>query len=833
MYRPQPSRGDGPAPPALHLAGGPGAPARQPQGARTEGWLVVPDRVSLLADVAEIVSRSHDLRETLANVIDLVAKRLDADACSIYLTDTDLHHLTLTATNGLDPASVRVVRLAFGEGLVGLAAERGEPVAIERAREHPQYRYFPETREERFESLLAAPLIVQGVTIGVLVVQTAERRAFDRHDVELLQTCAQLLAPVVINARLLDSVASTEQDRARIVSDLAAAGIIQPRAQRAPDQRNIELRGIATSRGVAIGPVFRLPPPVDLERMEYTPSRDAKREKADLMNALAEARREIDAMRSVVGERFGPEFAAVFHTQTQILEDHGFLQKLEVEIEHEPNALVSLRRVLDAYRETFERIEDPYFRERGADVQDVGGRVMEKLLGVRFHVPSLEPGSVVVVDQILPALFAQLDMDMVAAIVSEHGGPTSHGAIFARTLEIPAVTGVSGLLKEARDGEPAIVDGGSGRLYLSPDDSLRVEYERAQHQYSVAIEHLDAMRERPAETRDGRRITLSANVGLLNDLRLTDKHGAEGVGLFRTELLALAHRGFPNEEEQEQLYEKVCSSMAPRPVTIRTLDLGGDKEIPNLGLDAEDNPQLGCRSIRLTLENRRVFRAQLRAILRASAHGNVRLMLPMISGVGELREAKEVIEQAKRELEHAAIPFDRDLPVGMMVEVPSAALIAPILAEECDFFSIGTNDLTQYTLAVDRGNERVAHLYNPLHPSVLMLIDQTVRAGAAAGIPVSLCGEMATNPLAVPTLVGLGIGELSGAPSAVPLVKEIIRALDSRDAERDARAALSARTAEEVHGLGAKRLAEAGLLEHPDVGQWLRGLTAPWLAGLG
>jgi phosphotransferase system enzyme I (PtsP) len=801
------------------------------QAGRGKGWIAIPDRVSLLADVAEIVSRSHDLRETLANVIDLVAKRLDADACSIYLTDTDLNHLTLTATNGLDPASIRVVRLAFGEGLVGLAADRCEPVAIERAREHPQYRYFPETREERFESLLAAPLIVQGVTIGVLVVQTVDRRAFDRRDVELLQTCAQLLAPVVINARLLDSVTSNEQDRARIVSDLAAAGIIHPRSERTPGQRNIELRGIATSRGVAIGPVFRLPPPVDLEHMDYVPRQDAEREKADLLDALAEARREIDSMRAVVGERFGPEFAAVFYTQMQILEDHGFLQKLEAEIEREPNALVSLRRVLDAYQETFERIEDPYFRERGADVQDVGRRVMEKLLGVRFHIPTLEEGSVVVVDQILPALFAQLEMNKVAAIASEHGGPTSHGAIFARTLEIPAVTGVTGLMLEARDGEPAIVDGGAGRLYLAPDDSLRSEYERAQQQYSVAVEHLDAMRQRPAETRDGRRITLSANVGLLNDLRLTEKHGAEGVGLFRTELLALAHRGFPSEEEQEQLYEKVVSTMAPRPVTIRTLDLGGDKDIPNIGFEAEENPQLGCRSIRLTLENRRVFRAQLRAILRASAHGNVRLMLPMISGVGELVEAREVIDQARSELDRAGIAYDPDIPIGMMVEVPSAALIAPILAAECDFFSIGTNDLTQYTLAVDRGNERVAHLYNPLHPSVLMLIDQTVRAGASANIPVSLCGEMATNPLAVPILVGLGIGELSGAPSAVPLVKEIIRALDSRDAERDARAALSARTAEDVHAIGAARLAELGLLDHPDVGEWIRGLTEPFLGG--
>ena len=481
--------------------------------------------------------------------------------------------------------------------------------------------------------------------------------------------------------------------------------------------------------------------------------------------------------------------------------------------------------MLAAYNKTFARIEDPYFRDRMMDVEDVGRRVMEQILGERHQTAPLVEGAVVVTDKLLPSHFARLDLEKVSALVSEHGGPTSHGAIFARTLEIPAVTGVLGICDEARSRETAIVDGSTGQIFLSPDESLRAEYHRAQHRYAVAAEHLDAVRERPAETRDGRSITLSANVGLLNDLRLTDKHGAEGVGLFRTELLALAHRGFPSEEEQHQLFERVCSMIAPRPITIRTLDLGGDKGIPNIGLDDEENPQLGCRSIRLTLEHRREFRAQLRAILRASAQGNVRLLLPMISGVGELREAKRLIRQSMEDLDEAQVAYDPQIRIGVMIEVPSAALIAPVLAAECDFFSIGTNDLTQYTLAVDRGNERVAHLYNPLHPSILTLIDLSLRAAERAGIPVSLCGEMASNPLAVPILLGLGIGELSGAPAAVPVVKEIVRSLDSRDAAEDARRALAAGTAEEVHTIGAERLRGAGLLDHPDLGSWLRPIV--------
>jgi phosphotransferase system enzyme I (PtsP) len=771
--------------------------------------------------VAEIVSRSHDLDETLNNVVDLVAKRLDADACSIYLTGADIRHLTLSATVGLYKEAVGRVQLRFGEGLVGLAAKRREPVVIEHAREHPDYRYFPETGEERFVSLMAVPLIVRGVPIGVLAVQTRVARRFERRDVDVFQTCAQLIAPVVINAQFLALVGENEEERARSNAELAGSGIPVAVDEAARSEHSMELRGIPTARGVAIGPVYRLEDPLDLSQLDYVPNSDPDQEGRELLSALQEARRELDGIRDELGAQLGPEFAAVFHTHIQILEDKGFVAKLEDEVRVTGNALQALRDVLTAYRKTFQRIEDPYFRERVVDVEDVGRRVMERLLGVRRHAIPLTEGSIVVADNILPGHFARLEVDKVAAIVSEHGGPTSHGAIFARTLEIPAVTGIAGIHRMVRPGETAIVDGREGRVYLSPDERLTAEYRRAQQRYAVVVEHLDALRDRPGETRDGRRIALTANVGLMRDLRLVERHGAEGIGLFRTEMLAFAHRGFPEEEEQAQLYQRVAKALAPRPVTIRTLDLGGDKEIASLGVGEEENPQLGCRSIRLSLVNEGIFRAQLRAILRASTLGNIRLLLPMISSLGELRGARAMLEEAKRELARSGIPFNEKLPVGIMVEVPSAALTADALARECDFLSIGTNDLTQYTLAVDRGNEHVAHLYDPLHPAVIALIDRSVRAAARAGISVSLCGEVAGDPLAVPLLVGLGIEEFSGAPSAVPVVKEIVRALDSGEVAADARAACRAGTAAEVHAIGAARLREAGLLEHPDIGSWL------------
>jgi phosphotransferase system enzyme I (PtsP) len=780
----------------------------------------IPDRVTLLADVAEIVSRSHDLNETLSNVVDLVAKRLDADVCSLYLCGSDLSRLVLRATVGLHRDAVHHVELSLDEGLVGLAAERKAPVVIDRAREHPRYKYFPETGEERFESLMAVPLMVRGRASGVLAVQTTVPRHFDQGDVDTLVTCAQLLTPVVVNAQMLESVSRSDREQAEDDASLEHAGV--PIAGRRTPRRefSLELRGIPAARGIAIGEVHKLG--ADFANVTYEPSESAEQEEADVMRAILEARRELDDTRDEMGEQFGPDFAAVFHTHIQILEDTGFLEKLKDAVRRTGNALEALRSVLAIYRKTFERIEDPYFRERAWDVEDVGRRVIERLLGVREDAPALTDGAIVVVDNILPGYFARLDLDKVGAIISEHGGATSHGAIFARTLEIPAVTGVEGIQEKARSGELAIIDGAEGRVYLSPDEHLVAEYQRARERYDVAIHHLDAMRDLPAETRDGRRIQLTANVGLASDLRLVEQHGADGIGLFRTELLVLAHRGFPAEDEQEVLYERVAKALAPRPVTIRTLDLGGDKDIADFGIAEEANPQLGCRSIRLSLEREGLFRAQLRAILRASEHGNVRLMLPMVSSIEELHAARKVIEQAKRELEMSGRSYDREIPVGLMIEVPSAAILADAFARECDFFSIGTNDLTQYTLAVDRTNEHVAHLYEPLHPAVLNLIDNTARAAHRAGISCSVCGELASNPLAVPLLVGLGITELSSTPSAVPVVKEIIHALDAGDLDADARAAREASTAAEVHRIGARRLRAAGLLDHPDIGPWLR-----------
>jgi len=786
--------------------------------------------MTLVADVAGIVSSSHDLSETLGNVVELVARRLDADVCSVYLSDADRKYLTLSATKGLDANSIGRVRIAFGEGLVGMAAKRQEPVVAERAQEHPDFRYFPETGEERYQSLMATPLFVRGKTIGALVVQTVEPRSFDQEDIGMLKTCAQLIAPVVMNSRLLDLVASTDEERIQLIDNLAlpfATPVSQSEeAQPTRPEHNVELDGIGISHGIAIGPIYHLGDPFAFESSEYVPSEDRADETSELFLAVIEARRELREVRDDAGSRFGPDFAAIFNTHIQILEDKGFISRLENAVEATGNAYEALCSVLDSYREMFDKMKDPYFRERKMDIEDVGRRVMERLLGVRQQNVLLKEGAIIVAPQILPAYLVMMETEKVLGLVSEHGGETSHGAIFARTLEIPAVSGISGILEKARPGEIAIIDGASGKVFLSPDAELLREYQEAHEREGVIAGHLDALRDRPSETFDGHRVVLTANVGLINDLVGVQRHGAEGIGLFRTELQAIVRRGFPDEEEQQRMYQEVVDRIAPAPVTIRTLDLGGDKAAPTPERLEEENPQLGWRSIRLALSHEAEFRAQLRAILRVTTRGNVRILFPMISSLEEFRQVRAVLERAKADLRAAGDAFNPETPVGVMIEVPSAALIADSLAKECDFFSIGTNDLIQYALAVDRGNEYVAHLYEPLHPAVLMLIDRTARAARAAGIPLSICGEMASSPFSVPLLVGIGVTELSMTSSRVPMVKEVIRSLNSGDVAADARRALCAPSSEAVRQIAIDRLSKVGLLEHPDLGDLFRSMVS-------
>jgi phosphotransferase system enzyme I (PtsP) len=764
---------------------------------------VAPD---LLQDVGRLLTRSHDLREILDNVVRLVARRMHASACSIYLTDTDPSWLVLRATRGLRQKAVGKVRLRVGQGITGAAAAAGEPIAVPDVRCDPRMVLFPESGEQKFRSMLAVPLVVGDLRVGVLTFQTTEPHEFKPEEIELLEMIAAQVGSIVLNARLL-YLAS----HGGIPVDFVAA---QPEPAAFPPGSAV--RGLACSPGIAIGPVHVQPPALDLDRLDYEPSPRKGSEWRAVLHALRETIRQLSDVRQEVGLRLGQEFADVFTTHIMILEDQAFRARLRARVDEHGNGVRALVEVMAEYREMFASLRDQTLRERAADIEDVMRRVVGELLGLRQHSAPLGDGVIVVADRIAPGDFAVLETEKIAGVVTEHGGPTSHAAIFARSLEIPAVSGVQGLLARLRPSDVLVVDGIDGQVVVNPTREQRTVFLERAERHARASKRLDALRDLPAVTPDGVLVRLSANISGLYDLDHADTHGARGVGLFRTEALVLLAHSIPDEEEQYQVYRRVAERAHPEPVTVRCFDMGGDKAIGPDGR-AEENPQLGWRSVRMLLDRGDVFRAQLRAIVRAASVGNVRVMIPLVTTLDEVDASRALLDQVRAEL-----GSDAPLPFGVMVETPAAAAIAAHLAERTDFLSIGTNDLVQYTIGADRENERVAKLFDPFHPAVLAQIQRTAECARAAGIPCSVCGELAANPAGAPLLVGMGVGELSMAPQSIPAVRQMVRAVPLSLATELARAALRLGRGSDVRAHIAAAYSRLGLLDDPDLGALVR-----------
>lgn len=535
------------------------------------------------------------------------------------------------------------------------------------------------------------------------------------------------------------------------------------------------LKGIQASPGIAIAPVYLHDPeefPVEQRRID--PS-DILAEKARLQEAIKAVSEDFAATRAHVEDILGKEHAQIFDAHLLMLQDPMLLELTYPHIE-KYNAEYAFWTTFQNLRRQFEAFQDDYLRERGADLLGIAKRVLAKLGNwEKAGLDRLPDKAIVVARDLMPDDMAHLQPDRVLGLVTEVGGPTSHAIILARGLEIPAVVSVADALSDVRIGDMAIVDGRRGHFILNPDDKTLAQYrglaERLRKRKAGWVDSRDL----PAQTEDGVRVALQANVELSSEVHSAMDYGAEGVGLYRTEYLYISSDSLPDEASQVAAYSQMARRIAPHPLVIRTLDLGGDKMSHVLNTQTEMNPFLGLRSIRLTLRHRDLFKIQLRAILKASTVGNVKLMLPLISGIDELREALAVLNDVREELTREGVPFDLQCPVGVMIEVPSAALIADQLAREVDFFSIGTNDLIQYTLAVDRGNDLVAYLFEPFHPAVLRLIKGVVDAAHAQNIPVTVCGEMAGDPHSGLLLVGMGVDKLSMTPSALPEVKRAIR----------------------------------------------------------
>ncbi len=561
----------------------------------------------------------------------------------------------------------------------------------------------------------------------------------------------------------------------------------------------IFLQGIGVSPGVAVGEVvlFAHEGLSVVERV--LEEHGIPPEIARFEEALIQTRHQISKIQRKVSAILGEEHAGIFDAHLLVVDDRAFIDEVIRDLRKKQRNVESIiHQVAGRYIEMLSQVEDDYLRERAADVRDVTRRIIKNLMGdVVDRMDQIERPCIVAANDFSPSDTAGINRNMVHAFVTDQGSATSHTAIMARALEVPAVVGLHDITSRLKTGETVLVDGTKGQVIIRPTSEHLLIYARKAEEHKTILCELDTLKELPSETKDGSPVPIAANIELPSETDHVRKYGAKGVGLFRTEFLFL-DEDLPGEEEQARVYADVADQCAPDPVVIRTLDLGGDKFSSALSTAPELNPFLGWRAIRFCLAHPEFFKTQLRAILRAGAGRNISMMYPMISGLSEVLEANAILEECRNELTAEGLPCAEKLSVGVMIEIPSAALTADRIAPHVDFFSIGTNDLIQYTLAVDRVNENVAHLYQPTHAAILKLIHQVVRAGHAGRIPVAVCGEMAARPEFVPLLIGLGVNELSVSPPSVPMIKDVVRSLRLSECRALAKDALKGGTAVDI-----------------------------------
>lgn len=557
--------------------------------------------------------------------------------------------------------------------------------------------------------------------------------------------------------------------------------------------------GTGASAGIGIGKVVILKEEALVIRRETVA--DAAAEKERFKKAVEKSIEDTQALAADMAERIGEKEAEILNGHLMLLQDPMMTMEIEGKIDGEKLCSeAAIEDVCTMYADMFASMDDELMQQRAADMRDIKTRMQKVLLGVKsVDVSALPKGSVLVAEDLTPSVTAGINPENVTGIVTELGGRTSHSAILSRALEIPAVVAAAGILSQVADGDEIILDGESGEIFVKPDESVKKEYEVKRASYLAEKEELKKYIGKETITKDGVKVEVAANIGRPEDVERVLSYDAEGIGLFRTEFLFMDRTSMPTEEEQFEAYRKVAVAMNGKPVIIRTLDIGGDKEIPYMGLKKDENPFLGYRAIRFCLDRKDdIYRPQLRALLRASAFGAIKIMVPMVTCVEEYREAKALIHEIMDELDQKGIAYNKDIQVGIMVETAAASLMADVFAREVDFFSIGTNDLTQYTMSVDRGNDKVSYLYSTFNPAVLRSIRHIIKCGRKEGIMVGMCGEAASDPLMIPLLVAFGLNEFSMSASAVLRARKLITECDSRELQEMADKAMSFVTASEI-----------------------------------
>jgi phosphotransferase system enzyme I (PtsP) len=728
-------------------------------------------RISVIATLSRIIAESPEPRTSLQQTVRLLAETFSIDVCSIYLLERDRQQLTLMATIGLNQDSIGAISMRIDEGLTGLVLERREPLFVSDPASHPRFKLFAESGEERYTTYLGLPLIYHQDLLGVLVLQTVSPSGISQRDIEFFSAVAAQISALAAYTGLIDEL---EREREASRDPVPAGSETRPIRKR---PRTL-VRGIAAAPGFAFGTAHFLEGSLGFEEIEPIPAGDRSHESERFQEALREGQEE---MRQLT-ERLAsvPEAdLAVLQVQQSLLEDAALERRVRTTIEEGWTAEYALKEAVSHYLGLLSRTEDPYLRERGKDIEDAGKAILAHLIGPGSTTSAeLAADSVVIASDVSPAELVQLRQKHLQALVLTRGGLTSHTVILAKSFRIPAVIKAADVLDSVHEGDSLIVDGTSGLVYPRPSEEIAAEYRRLQQEREQLEERLARNTASRARTRDGELVRVGANIGLLSDFDLVTTYGADHIGLYRTEFPFLARRSFPSEEEQTELYSQIAERAGGMEVTVRTLDVGGDKFLPYLEAPKEDNPYLGWRSIRLTLELDSILRSQLRAILRASLKGRLKILFPMITTAAEVSTLLTLLDEVKRSLDRDGLGYDPSIPVGIMLEVPGAVGILDSVLPRLDFVSIGTNDLIQYLLAADRNNPKVALLSNPLHPGVLGTIATILDLCSRHGTPASICGEAAANPASAALFLAMGARELSLNPASIPLIKDFIASLD-------------------------------------------------------
>lgn len=748
--------------------------------------------LTILRRIVLEFSQASELDQALLRLVSQVKNALSTQCCSVYLADHEKQHFILMASNGLAENAFGRTCIGFTEGLVGLVGQREEPINIANAQQHPDFIHAPEVEEEHFKAFLGTPIIHQRKVLGILTVQQEQARFFNENEEAFL---------VTLSAQLATALASVE-----------AQGMIE-----LSYSQNIgkNLAGIGGSPGVAIGEMIVVHPKADLSKIALNKVSDNQQQLMIFDDAASRTFAEFSQMSEKLKAIISDNSLDIFDVYKQLLESDNFKAEVIAKIKLAWNAQSALKLVVDSYVMQFESLEDEYLRERAYDIKDLGNRLLNNIQNLAEHDQQLPEQFILVAEDVSAAMLAEYQHLGLLGIVSITGSNNSHTAILAKALNIPAIMGVDYLAIRQLHKKQAILDGYACQLYVTPADTLINEYRHivaAENKLYAQVKEAEHL---PASTQDGHHVSLLINAGLSAGFEYSQNVGADGVGLYRTEIPFMNRSCFPSESEQTVLYQQVLASFPDKPVTMRTLDVGGDKSLPYFPI-IEANPFLGWRGIRITLDHPEIFLVQVRAMMKANyGLGNLAIMLPMISSITEVDEANRLINQAYYELTSELFCNESDVlerpKVGVMIEVPGIIFQLEDLADKVDFFSVGSNDLTQYLLAVDRNNSRVASLYDFYHPAVLRALNHIAQKSQHRDVPLSICGELANEPTGALLLIAMGYKNLSMSAHSLAKVKWVIRHVDYQQLKQILVQVLSFTNTNDVHSYMHEQLVKLGL----------------------